>query len=388
MERRAVMVGDPPSNGGAVLPGELRNATVNGIHHATVGGWVHCTACKSIGVIAKAGGPYRPSWYGFEIALEGDIVLCKCALNPVLIAKAISSGPPNVTFDDRIESLGALPLATSGFGGDTGITLWGSPAFFGASAICQIRFLLLDTNSKPLASVFYSVKQPDGKVIHGTSDSQGLTDRIQTDGAAAIEVYLGHVGVKLPAPLPIGVTNSAPSSVVAAQTNRLAKPWQLSKEGLGFVKDYETFSGSMYNDATGNATVGYGHLIHYGAISGAASEKPFLNGLTEDEASNLLAEKLTVYEKAINANTHVPLHQKEYDALVIFAFNVGSNGATNSKTMQVINAGLYELAPDEMMTWNKGKDPHTHQLLEIRGLTNRRKDEVKIFNQADYTRTK
>lgn len=250
------------------------------------------------------------------------------------------------------------------------------------------HFLLQDANGKPLADVYFSVKLPSGKVVHGTTSSSGLTARYETEGAAHIEVYLGHTGVKFPAHLTKATTNIKLGSVVVAKSERLAKPWKLSTKGLDFVKDYEHFEEKIYNDATGNATIGYGHLIHIGLISGATSEKPYLNGVTEPEASKLLLSRLMEFEVAVNSSVKVPLHQKEYDALVIFAYNIGARGAVSSKAIQAINMGMYELAPDEMMTWNKGKDPKTHLLVEMQGLINRRTDEIKIFRNAEYRRSK
>ena len=107
MERKVVVVGDPPNTGGAVLANDCR-ATINGVSKALMGGKVRCDACKSVGRIAKAGGPYRAGLFGGEEVLEGDLVLCKCAVMPRLVALAVSSRPPLVVADDRIESLGAV----------------------------------------------------------------------------------------------------------------------------------------------------------------------------------------------------------------------------------------------------------------------------------------
>lgn len=391
MERTAVLVGDPPSSGGKVLQGPFTQVTVKGAPYATIGGDVQCAACNSVGVIAKAGGPYRAQMYGFEMALENDIVLCKCATPPKLIAKALAGGSPNVWVDDRLESLGAVPepganpfsaadqMATKPLGGQVltkGVLKYDQ------------QFMLIDAKDKPLAGIYYSVKIPTGKIVHGTTDGRGLTARYETDGAAVIAVYLGHIGVKLPTPLTEAASNTDPRSLVSAKSARLAKPWQLSGLGLDFVKDYERFEPAMYNDATGNATIGYGHLIHHGNISGATSEKPFLNGMTEADASNLLLKRMAEFESAINSSAHVPLHQNEYDALVIFAYNVGADGAANSRVLKAINMGVHQLAPDEMATWNKGRDPKTKLLVEMKGLINRRTDEIKIFKTADYKRSK
>lgn len=106
VSRKVVLVGDPPSSGGAVLPNGCRS-TVNDVSKATQDSKVRCYACNSIGTIARAGGPFRPGVYGSFEVLEGDLVLCKCAVAPHLIARAVSSRPPLVMVDDRIETMGA-----------------------------------------------------------------------------------------------------------------------------------------------------------------------------------------------------------------------------------------------------------------------------------------
>jgi uncharacterized Zn-binding protein involved in type VI secretion len=113
MNRKAVLVGDPPSSGGQVLPGNLTQVTVKGTPFAAIGGQVECATCQTVGLIAKAGGPYRPYMHGHEMALENDIVLCKCAAPSKLIARAISNNPPDVWVDDRIESMGPVPAPGS-----------------------------------------------------------------------------------------------------------------------------------------------------------------------------------------------------------------------------------------------------------------------------------
>jgi hypothetical protein len=92
----------------------LTQITVKGAPVATIGGKAECGACQSVGLIAKAGGPYRPTMQGHEIALEDDIVLSKCEEPPKLAANAIASSTNDVRVDDRIEPMGPAPLHGGG----------------------------------------------------------------------------------------------------------------------------------------------------------------------------------------------------------------------------------------------------------------------------------
>ena len=77
---------------------------------------------------------------------------------------------------------------------------------------------------------------------------------------------------------------------------------------------------------------------------------------------------------------HVPLHQHEYDALVIFCFNIGNGSFSSSSALRKLNTGQYDQVPDEIMKWNKA-GAHVSQ-----GLINRRTEEIEMFRYADYVR--
>ncbi len=119
MLRKLIVVGDPPAQGGAVLPYGGPMSDVHGHRYALVGGRAYCQGCNSVGIVAKAGGPRRGWFHGAEIALEGDVVVCHCPVPPPIIATLVHT----VTCDDCqtsaagdfSASLAALPV---GFAGD------------------------------------------------------------------------------------------------------------------------------------------------------------------------------------------------------------------------------------------------------------------------------
>lgn len=102
---------------------------------------------------------------------------------------------------------------------------------------------------------------------------------------------------------------------------------KLSEHGLQFISGWEGLRNQMYDDGgpgVGNATIGVGHLIHLGPIDGRASEAPFVNGLTDDQCYALLADDAGRFESVVNTHITVSLNQNQFDALVCFAFNLGS----------------------------------------------------------------
>jgi len=65
---------------------------------------------------------------------------------------------------------------------------------------------------------------------------------------------------------------------------------QISNTGLNLIKLDEGFRPHLYNCPANDATIGYGHLVHKGPICGAASEAPFISGISEGQGSALLLE--------------------------------------------------------------------------------------------------
>ncbi|SDQ93880.1 hypothetical protein SAMN05445850_2191 [Paraburkholderia tuberum] len=54
------------------------------------------------------------------------------------------------------------------------------------------QFTLHDANGRPLASTYYTVRLLSGALHRGTTDSQGRTERYETEGAQSMHIYLGH----------------------------------------------------------------------------------------------------------------------------------------------------------------------------------------------------
>jgi GH24 family phage-related lysozyme (muramidase) len=163
---------------------------------------------------------------------------------------------------------------------------------------------------------------------------------------------------------------------------RKNKPWSISSKGVAFLKNYEVLKLKMYNDSANHATIGYGHLIHHGPISGKKSEIPFENGISEIEATELLKKDLMRYEAAVNKYVSVSLCQQEYDALVIFCFNIGIGGFKKSSALRVLNKQQYNMVGNKMKLFNKAGGKVS------KGLVNRRAEEVEIFEKGDYVRTR
>lgn len=139
---------------------------------------------------------------------------------------------------------------------------------------------------------------------------------------------------------------------------------KISDKGLQLLKDWEGCRLSVYRDAAGLPTIGIGHLIKKGES---------FTTLTIEQALELLAADLAPFERTVNAGVSVPLAQDQFDALVIFAFNVGAAGFAQSTLLKKLNAGNYDAVPEQLMRWTKAGGK------QCQGLVNRRQNEIKLW---------
>jgi GH24 family phage-related lysozyme (muramidase) len=153
----------------------------------------------------------------------------------------------------------------------------------------------------------------------------------------------------------------------------------ISDAGVEFVKGWEGFVPKLYNDPVGHCTVGYGTLVHKGNCDGRDSEQPYLNGVTKDEATRLLASELADKQAAVRSTVKVALNQNQYDALVSFAYNVGAGAFQKSTLLKLLNQGKYDAVPGELKKWSKARKGG--QLVDLPGLVNRRAGEAELFQK-------
>ena len=134
-------------------------------------------------------------------------------------------------------------------------------------------------------------------------------------------------------------------------------------------------------------TIGYGATyIPSGITLGVNGEtvsfnsnSPIEEGMylnSKADANALLDHMIPTYEKYVNDCLKVKVSQDQFDALVSFTFNIGGAALSKSTCMRVLNQGNYALASAEMGRWdNVGPN-------EVKGLENRRVEEMALFNSA------
>lgn len=162
--------------------------------------------------------------------------------------------------------------------------------------------------------------------------------------------------------------------------------YQISENGLRKIagEEGQVKRGGLhvlYNDPVGHATIGWGHLVHYGPIDGSEPEE-FKRGLTDEQALALKKQDAQRFVKALNRLVTVPLSQNQVDALISLMFNIGEGGGgeknpgfEESTVRRLLNQRDYQGAADAFLMWKyAGGQPI---------LLNRRKRERALFLTPD-----
>jgi GH24 family phage-related lysozyme (muramidase) len=154
-----------------------------------------------------------------------------------------------------------------------------------------------------------------------------------------------------------------------------------SKAGLDLIKSFESCAKAIgggkfkaYPDpAPGNkglpVTIGWGSTRDFDG-------KPIKLGTvwTQEQCDRKKAEDMAEFERQVRAILgDAPTTQGQFDALVSFAYNIGSNRLRGSTLMRKHKAGDYVGAAEQFAIWNKAGGA------VMLGLTRRRAAEAKLY---------
>tara|TARA_Y100000758_G_scaffold286669_1_gene237563 strand:- start:347 stop:832 length:486 start_codon:yes stop_codon:yes gene_type:complete len=140
----------------------------------------------------------------------------------------------------------------------------------------------------------------------------------------------------------------------------------LGYKGKDLLKFFEGCELVAYQDSVGVWTIGYGHTK--GVYDGMT--------ITQEEAEQMLEHELIEYEGYIDKYVTVPLTQNQFDALVVWVYNLGPTNFKNSTLLKELNAGNYTAAGTEITRWNKAGGK------VLTGLVRRREAEARLFNET------
>lgn len=162
--------------------------------------------------------------------------------------------------------------------------------------------------------------------------------------------------------------------------------FQLSSQGVALLKSIEKLRLKPYDDQTGKditawcpgATIGYGHLIP------RHEWEKYKSGITDASAQNLFMTDLLPYRQAVTSKVTAQLSQNQFDALVIFVFNIGIAAFTSSSVLKLVNDPAANTGHKDLESawkaWNKS------QGVINAGLVNRRNAEWNMYSKNIYQR--
>lgn len=162
---------------------------------------------------------------------------------------------------------------------------------------------------------------------------------------------------------------------VAAPHASAAATLKTSEKGIQLIKDFEGFHSKTFYDY-GQYSIGYGTTCKYNEYPG---------GITEEKADELLRNylaKLEPYLDQFAAKYGLKFTQQQYDALISFTYNLGTNWMNNESTLRtaIIGGAKGSDLIFAMTMWcNAGGSILT-------GLVNRRLAEANLYLNGVYSK--
>ena len=180
---------------------------------------------------------------------------------------------------------------------------------------------------------------------------------------------------------------------------------KISTTGINLIKKYESCKLSVYADANGYPTVGWGHLLTKArtytankSLSAADSKYELklaglstTNSITQAKADQLLRTDLNKTENLVNTkNNQVynKMNQNQFDALTSLTFNVPDALPSKDMTALINNSITYSdygayMSPAQLEDMAEKVTKAFSWTLaggkRLRGLVNRRNEEMALF---------
>ena len=152
-----------------------------------------------------------------------------------------------------------------------------------------------------------------------------------------------------------------------------------TQRAYDLIKQFEGLRLNAYLCAAGKMTIGWGHCkgVKLGdTINEALAERYLREDITSFESQIL---------KALNVDA-IEINQSQFDALICFAFNLGSTNLVNSTLWYKLKAGDVAGASKQFTSWVYAKrtvklDGKNYTINEpLRGLVARRLSEQSLFD--------
>jgi lysozyme len=140
---------------------------------------------------------------------------------------------------------------------------------------------------------------------------------------------------------------------------------KINQRGIDLIKKFEGLYLKPYYCPANLKTIGYGHVI--------LPHENFDDGITEDEAEDILKRDLTKFENGLRRLINAPINSNQFSSLCSFSFNLGLGAFQRSTLRMVVNRGEHDRVREQLMRWNRAGGK------VLKGLTKRRKAEADLY---------
>ena len=153
---------------------------------------------------------------------------------------------------------------------------------------------------------------------------------------------------------------------------------KLNEEGYQMIMNFEGLSLKPYLCSAGVPTIGYGNTYYPNGKKVTLKDKP----ITKEYAIEIFKFIADLFAKDVNNLLKTTVTQNQFNALVSFAYNVGSDidaddipeGLGDSTLLKKVNKNPNDLSiMAEFLKWNKSNGKVSN------GLVKRRKIEAKLY---------
>lgn len=144
----------------------------------------------------------------------------------------------------------------------------------------------------------------------------------------------------------------------------------LDNKGYLFITKHEGLRLKPYLCPAKVPTIGYGNTYYSDGKKVTLLDKE----ITKQEAFDMFKEIANRFAKRVDELVTSNINQNQFNALVSFAYNVGTGNFSSSTLLKKVNRNPNDLTiKDEFLRWNKAGGK------VLNGLTKRRNEEADIY---------
>ena len=145
---------------------------------------------------------------------------------------------------------------------------------------------------------------------------------------------------------------------------------RLDQKGYDLIKQFEGLKLTPYKCSAGVPTIGYGNTYYENGTKVNMSDAP----ITKQRSEELLKHSADRYASKVANLIKKPVTQNQFNALVSFAYNVGSGALASSTLLKLVNANPNDaMIAKEFLKWTKAGG------VKNKGLENRRIKESALY---------